>query len=147
MACKNKCIIAEGHPSVTLCNGQTVPHHGHKTSNGCPLVSTLNDIHGWENLKGGAIAPAFYQDDEGEWQPKYGKENLPEESPDEQVKAIDQTTGEPIPDLAYFIEAPDGTTYTGHTDADGLCERVKTFAVAELTVWLGEDALRKQQGR
>ena len=54
--------------------------------------------------------------------------------------------GEPIADLAYYIQAPYGSTYSGHTDENGLCERVTTFHIEELTVWFGEDAEQKRQG-
>ena len=62
------------------------------------------------------------------------------------MRAIDAKTGKPIPELTYYIEAPDGSTYIGHTDADGLCERVTTYQPEELAVWFGEDAEKKMQG-
>lgn len=64
---------------------------------------------------------------------------------DEQVRAVDHKTGDPISDLAYYIEAPDGSTYSGYTNAEGLCERVATARPEELTVWFGEDAEKKMQ--
>ena len=75
-----------------------------------------------------------------------GQEYLTEDSPDEQVRAVDAKTGEAIPELAYYIQAPDGSTYTGYTDAEGLCERVTTQQPEELTVWFGEDAEKKRKG-
>jgi uncharacterized Zn-binding protein involved in type VI secretion len=145
MACRKGCVIVQAHPCFTLPNGRQVPHHGHITSCGCPLQSTLNDVHGWSNENGEAIAATFYQSAEGEWLPKFGPEHFTEDSPDEQVRAVDAKTGEPLPDLAYYIEAPDGTTYTGHTNAEGLCERITTYQPEELTVWFGENAENKMQ--
>lgn len=66
--------------------------------------------------------------------------------PDEQVRAVDATTGEPISGLAYYIQTPDGTIYTGHTDNDGLCERVETDQPDDLVVLFGEDAEEKMRG-
>ena len=71
--------------------------------------------------------------------------NYPPDSPDEQIRVVDHKTGEPIPQLAYYIEAPDGSIYTGHTNDNGLCERVATYQPQELSVWLGEDAEKKKQ--
>lgn len=147
MTCKKNCVIAEGYAFSTLTNGCSQVIHGMKTSGGCPLISTLNDIDGVGNEGGDAIASRFYQTTEGEWLPKFGPEHVTEESPDEQVRAIDAKTGKPIPELAYYIEAPDGSTYTGYTDADGLCERVTTYQPEQLTVWFGEDAEKKKQGK
>ena len=146
MACKNGCVIAEGFARSTLSNGPHRVIHGMVTTGGCPLESTLNDIDGVGNEGGDAIAATFYQTPEGDWLPKFGPEHFTEESPDEQVEALDAKTGEPIADLAYYIQAPDGSTYSGHTDENGLCERVTTFHIEELTVWFGEDAEQKRQG-
>lgn len=146
IACRKNCVIVEGFIRSTLTNGRAQVIHGMVTSGGCPLQSTLNDIDGVGNEGGDAIASKFYQTTEGEWLPKFGPEHFTEESPDEQVRAVDAKTGKPIPELAYYIEAPDGSTYTGHTDADGLCERVTTYRPEELAVWFGEDAEKKMQG-
>jgi uncharacterized Zn-binding protein involved in type VI secretion len=140
IACLKNCVIAEGFPSVTLPNGRSLVTHGMMSSGGCPCYSTLNDIDGVSNESGAPIPATYYQTDEGEWLPKFGPEYFTEDSPDERVRALDDKTGEPIPDLAYYIKAPDGTTYTGYTDAEGLCDRIRTYQPAELTVWFGDDA-------
>lgn len=145
IACRKNCVIVEGFIRSTLTNGRPQVIHGMTTSGGCPCYSTLNDIDGVGNESGEAIASTFYQSAEGEWLPKFGAEHLTEDSPDEQVRAVDAKTGEPIPDLAYYIEAPDGSTYTGHTDENGLCQRVTTYQPEELTVWFGEEAEKKMQ--
>jgi uncharacterized Zn-binding protein involved in type VI secretion len=147
IACRKNCVIAEGFSGARLSNGRSQVIHGMLTTGGCPLQSTLNDIDGVGNESGGAVASTFYQTTEGEWLPKFGVDHFNEESPDEQVRAIDAKTGRPIPELSYFIEAPDGSTYNGHTDADGLCERITTFKPEELIVWFGEDAEKRREGR
>ncbi|MCL1620494.1 PAAR domain-containing protein [Ralstonia pseudosolanacearum] len=38
MACPKGCVIVEGHPFVTF-DGKMTPHHGHRTSYGCPLIT------------------------------------------------------------------------------------------------------------
>lgn len=64
---------------------------------------------------------------------------------DEQIRAVDHETNEPIPNLAYFIESPDGKTYAGRTNAKGLCERVETVSPEELHVWFGDEAEQKMK--
>jgi uncharacterized Zn-binding protein involved in type VI secretion len=44
MACRKRCVIAEGFARATLVNGRGRVIHGMKTSGGCPLISTLNDL-------------------------------------------------------------------------------------------------------
>lgn len=39
-------------------------------------------------------------------------------------RAIDESTGKPVPGMPYRIDLPDGTTLRGVTDADGYTERV-----------------------
>lgn len=146
MACQKNCVIANGFIRSTLTNGRPQVIHGMVTSRGCPLQSTLNNIDGVGNEGGDAIASKFYQTAEGDWLPKYDQEHFTDDSPDEQVRAVDVKTGEPISDLAYYIKAPDGSTYTGHTDKNGLSERVTTYQSEELSVWFGEAAEKKIRG-
>ncbi len=61
------CVIAEATPGFTLPNGRPVPHHGHVTSGGCPLISTLNDIHGKYNEGAKEAFSAFEPDSAGNW--------------------------------------------------------------------------------
>lgn len=146
VACRKNCVIAEGFICSTLSNGHAQVIHGMKTSGGCPCYSTLNDIDGVVNEVVEAVAAKHYQPTKGEWLANFGPEHFTEDSLlDEQVRAVDAKTGEPIPELAYYIEAPDGTTYTGHTNAEGLCERITTYQAEELTVWFGENAEKKMQ--
>lgn len=39
-------------------------------------------------------------------------------------RAVDEHTGEALPDMPYRIELPDGSSLRGRTDADGYTERV-----------------------
>ncbi|MCL1861513.1 MAG: hypothetical protein FWG52_08305 [Proteobacteria bacterium] len=73
-----------------------------------------------------------------------GASEEPEEVFDEQIQAIDEETGKPVPNLAYFIESPDGNTYSGFTDTNGLCERVTTDETKALSVWFGDEAEEKK---
>jgi uncharacterized protein (DUF2345 family) len=61
---------------------------------------------------------------------------------DEQIKAID-ALGNPIPELAYFIETPKGAVYHGKTNFSGDCERVETNDLETLKVWFGISAIQK----
>ncbi|ODV43326.1 hypothetical protein AWV79_18140 [Cupriavidus sp. UYMMa02A] len=65
---------------------------------------------------------------------------------DEQVRVVDKTQI-PIVGLAYYIATSDGATYHGYTDDDGRCERVSTEKPETLTVYLGEDAEMRMEGR
>jgi uncharacterized Zn-binding protein involved in type VI secretion len=142
VACRKNCVIIEGTPLVTV-DGRARVVHGMVTSNGCPCISTLNGIDGIGNDSGEAIATGYYQSANEGWLPKFGPEHFTKDSPDEQIRAINAKTGEPIPDLAYYIKAPDGTIYTGRTNSQGLCERVTTYHPEELTVWFGLAAEQK----
>ncbi len=46
MACRQGCTITGGTTLLILGNGQAAVHHGHRTSAGCMLVSTLNGMDG-----------------------------------------------------------------------------------------------------
>jgi len=66
MACRKNCVIAEGFSRSTLANGRSQVIHGMKTSGGCQLNSTLNDIDGVGNESSEAIPLSFMQDHIGE---------------------------------------------------------------------------------
>lgn len=151
--CKGVFPIAEGVLTTTL-YGKGVAVAGMKTACGAVLIATqFTDTVEWSN--GGA--GAGYSRAENVPQAKAlgitaaagatasAMANYPADSPDEQIRVVDHKTGEPVPELAYYIEAPDGSVYKGQTDDDGLCERVATYQPEELSVWLGEDAAKKVQ--
>lgn len=117
MACRKHCVIMEAHPCFTLSNGRQVPHHGHITTNGCPLESTLNDIHGWLNESGSAIPIRFAKDAEGEW---VGKHN---EGYDQIFHLTDDVTGEPLANRHYRMTF-NGEVIEGKTDNEGRTSKV-----------------------
>ena len=45
--CSQGCVIVEAADFYRLPNGKPVPFHGHRTSGGCPLHSTINDLCGY----------------------------------------------------------------------------------------------------
>jgi uncharacterized Zn-binding protein involved in type VI secretion len=113
MKCRKNCVIAQAHPLYTLPNGQQVPHHGHVTSGGCPLESTLNDIHGWGNESQEPIALTFKQDENGNcvgatFAEQIGKRFL----------VTDSETGKPLANRA-FIAIVGGIRHEGRTDQEG----------------------------
>jgi hypothetical protein len=59
-------VIAEGYAFSTLTNGRSQVIHGMKTSGGCHLVSTLNNIDGVVNENGAAAPTAFFQNAAGD---------------------------------------------------------------------------------
>lgn len=62
---------------------------------------------------------------------------------DEQIIAIDATTGKPIHYYPFFIETEDGRTYMGRTDNGGKTPRISTQGKQLLTVYWGEEAVLK----
>ncbi|AKP33028.1 type VI secretion system Vgr family protein [Yersinia aleksiciae] len=65
----------------------------------------------------------------------------PDESLDEQLRAVDESTGEPMVEYAYYAKSQDGQIYSGFTDAQGLTERMVTQGKSEITVLWGDEAL------
>jgi uncharacterized protein (DUF2345 family) len=62
---------------------------------------------------------------------------------DEQVRAA--ASGVALVEYPYFIEAVDGRTRAGRTDATGLLPRIGTDASDDYTVHWGDDALARQE--
>lgn len=69
--------------------------------------------------------------------------DYPDESLDEQLRAIDESTGEPLVEYAYYAKSQDGQVYSGFTDAQGLTERMVTQGKSEITVLWGDEALAR----
>ncbi|AYB62919.1 PAAR domain-containing protein [Ralstonia solanacearum] len=140
MACPRGCVIAEGHPSVSF-YGKSLPHHGHRTSYGCPLLSTLNDVHGWG--EGGENVPErFFLNADGEW--VGAKEPALHEAPyDEQPHLI----APPIEGVPYYVVTMDGRTFSGRTAAHGLLPRIGTYGEDEYVVYWGDEVLAKMEER
>ncbi|MBF6986300.1 PAAR domain-containing protein [Cupriavidus sp. IK-TO18] len=59
---------------------------------------------------------------------------------DEQVHLVDEITQKPLAGVAYVIDVSDGTSYSGHTDEDGFCQRIMTAKAETLTIYTGDDA-------
>lgn len=126
MACRKNCVIIQGHPFVTF-DGKQTPHHGHLTSGGCPLISTLNDIHGWGAAEGEEIPVRFVQDEEGVW---VGKMN---EGYDQHFLLADEATGSPLVNRYYRMSC-NGRIIEGKTDSDGKTEKVVSDDPVEVTI-------------
>lgn len=57
---------------------------------------------------------------------------------DEQVRAINTLTGEPIPFLPYKIQTTEGEVFYGETDEEGKTIRVATMQAQDIKVFWGE---------
>jgi type VI secretion system secreted protein VgrG len=57
---------------------------------------------------------------------------------DEQVRAMNELTGEPIPFLPYKIQTAEGEVFYGETDEDGKTIRIATMQPQKITVFWGE---------
>lgn len=133
MACRKNCVIVEGHPLVSF-NGKMLAHHGHRTSHGCPLLSTLNGVHGWGSDSSEPIATDYFQNADGQWAPK-----VEDAQYDEQA----QLTSPPIEGVPYYIETRDGRVFSGTIGKGGLLPRIDTYGEDEYTVLWGDEALAK----
>lgn len=148
--CKGIFPIAEG-VFTTIFYGSGVAVAGMKTACGAVLIPTqFTDTVEWSNGDAGAGSSKTVQSAQAlriaAAAVALALAKLPDDSPNEQIRAVDHKTGEPLPELAYYITAPDGSIYAGLTDEDGLCKRVATYQPEELSVCFGEDAEKKMQG-
>ncbi|WP_058894721.1 PAAR domain-containing protein [Herbaspirillum rubrisubalbicans] len=127
MACRKNCIIAHGFPRSTLTNGRSQVIHGMKTSAGCPLQSTLNEIDGVGSDDGEEIPVRFVQNDEGEW---IGKMN---EGYDQHFVVTDEQTGQALANRYYRMTC-NGKVIEGKTDIDGKTSKVSSDDPVEVTI-------------
>jgi uncharacterized Zn-binding protein involved in type VI secretion len=138
---KLNCVIVGHVPTATMQNGREMFHHGHLTSGGCPLLSSLNDIAGI-GVEEGVAAPVLLLEPGGRnWAPVAAGED----AYDEQA----QLTAEDTPALAgmpYYIETANGRTLSGRADALGLLPRVETPDADEYMIFWGDEALAKMNG-
>jgi uncharacterized Zn-binding protein involved in type VI secretion len=113
-------------------DGKAVAYHGCKTACGAMLISgqsvTTVDFGGGSGAGTASASIAEAAADE------------PVQEFDEQIRAVDQATGQPLADLAYFVQTASGKKFSGRTDADGLCERISTVDAEDLQVWFGPEA-------
>lgn len=117
MACPKNCVIAQGFVRSTLTNGRAQVIHGMKTSRGCPLVSTLNDIDGVGSE--GEVHAAFAPDADGGWRGISPPEGGHEAVHDEYFIIVDKETQVPARNRMYRITLDSGEIIEGQTDDEG----------------------------
>lgn len=138
---KHDCVIVGHHATSTMANGREMVHHGHLTSGGCPLLSTLNDIAG-VGLEDGMSAPVVaWQADGRNWVP--ATEDVP--LYDEQA-LLHGPVDVAFAGLPYFVETSNGRTLSGRADSQGLLPRIETVGSEEYTVFWGDEALARMSG-
>lgn len=118
LACRKYCVIVQAHPRFTLPNGKNVPHHGHITTGGCPLISTLNDIHGWSNESGVDVPEAYRQNKEGEWVGVFSPRRH-EDCEHDQHFIFEDHEGQPLEGISYRVTDERGAVIEGKTCAEG----------------------------
>lgn len=114
MDCAQGCTIAEALDHFRLPNGQGVPHHGHRTSGGCPLHSSVNEKNGYRNSLGAEVPLQFVRNGEGGWAAcTHG-------APYDIVFEVkEEQTGRPMADVPYRVVLDSGAVFDGRTDAQG----------------------------
>ncbi|RAM67148.1 PAAR domain-containing protein [Herbaspirillum rubrisubalbicans] len=127
IACRKKCIIADGYPLSTLTNGCAMVIHGMKSSAGCPIHSTLNDTDGVGVDDNAEIPLRFVQDEAGDW---IGKMN---EGYDQHFLLRDDVTGEPLADRHYRMTL-NGKVLEGKTDSNGKTQKVAFDDPADVAI-------------
>jgi len=139
LICRKNCVIAEGYARRRLTNGRNAVLHGMKTSGGCPLLSSLNNLDGVGNDTGMPIPAGFFLNPDGRWT---GAPPMPApgESPYDEQAQLQAAQAEGMP---YFVETKDGRKYAGRVGADGLLPRVETCGEDEYTVLWGDEALAR----
>jgi uncharacterized Zn-binding protein involved in type VI secretion len=148
MACMKSCVVAAGEHHFTLPDGLPQALHGDKTSGGCPLISTLNGIHGTSNASGEPLATAYFQP-----AALAAASLVPEVAPapsadqpwvpgqyDDRYVLLGASDGKPLADTVYAIEREDGSIEHGTTDADGHTHLLKqTLEVEHVRIYLEEN--------
>ena len=64
----------------------------------------------------------------------------------QQVRAINETTGEAIAHLSYKMQTGDGDVFYGSTDEDGKTIEVRTVSQQAVKVWWGVASLGQEEG-
>lgn len=128
IACKHGCYVRDGDQTHRATNGRPIPHHGHCSTRGCPLISTLNEIDGRGDSSTPA-ASAFYKTEDGEWLADGPFFEEPTSNHDRAIKLVCSLTGAPIEDQAYEICA-EATTEAGATCENGLTAVLPTGMAA-----------------
>lgn len=129
IACRRNCIIAEGQPSCFMSDGKKQPYHGHVTAPGaCPLISTLNEIDGWEVEDGAEIAASFAKDEEGNWV------GVSTNDYDQHFFIKNDQTNAPLAHVKYRITLDDGRMLEGVSDENGLTEKISANSPLNATI-------------
>jgi uncharacterized Zn-binding protein involved in type VI secretion len=137
MACRKSCVIAEGFSRSTLSNGRNRVIHGMKTSGGCPVHSTLNDIDGVGNESGETVHLGFTQDHNDQWVGNTaGVSSSVPQTYDEQFLLLDRD-GRPLVDTYYTAKLASGELIRGATDDEGKTQRFYTPDVHHIEIYLG----------
>jgi uncharacterized Zn-binding protein involved in type VI secretion len=119
MACRKNCIIADGVIRSTLTNGRAQVTHGMKTSNGCPLVSTLNDIDGVGDDEITEVPCAFAPDGAGGWKGVTPPPAEHDNAYDEYFILLDESSGIAATNRSYRITFDSNESIEGFTDDQG----------------------------
>lgn len=137
MECRKNCVIAEGFSRSTLANGHSRVIHGMRTSGGCPVSSTLNDIDGVGNQSGEPIPLGFIQDHNGEWVGNTaGVTSSVRHAYDEQF-LLRGGDGRPLVGTYYTAKLASGELFHGETDDEGKTQRFYTTDAHHIEIQLG----------
>lgn len=137
MACRNSCVIAEGFARSVLDNGRCRVIHGMKTSGGCPLLSSLNDIDGIGDASGEAIPLGFTQNHNGQWVGNAaGVNSSVKQAYDEQFLLLGGDS-RPLARIYYTAKLAAGELVHGETDDEGKTQRFYTTAEQHIEIHLG----------
>lgn len=129
MNCPQRCVISEAIDYFTLPNGLKVPHHGHRTSAGCPLQSTANDKNGYHNGSGVVVPAQYVPDGNGGWMA------CTHESPfDLSLIVRDERTGQPMAGVPYRVALESGRAVNGRTDSAGRTDVVHSDRPEHATI-------------
>ncbi|HEY2452821.1 MAG TPA: type VI secretion system tip protein VgrG [Scandinavium sp.] len=104
------------------------------------VTSPEGDIYEGISDSSGKTAPLY------SLTPGNMKIEFPDTLSDEQFKAIDKSTGEPVSGYAYFITAESGESISGYTDINGYTQRIETKDESTVEVLWGEDAIERMNG-
>lgn len=127
--CPKHCVVAEACDFFTLPNGQRVPHHGHRTSAGCPLNSTANEKSGHVNMSGAVVPARYVSDGNGGW---VECQHVADYDLSFEVK--DEQSGKPLRGVPYRIVLNDGRAVEGLTDAIGRTQSIHSDQPEQATI-------------
>lgn len=144
ITCRKNCVIVAGDHHATLPDGLPMALHGDKSSGGCPLISTLIDIHGVGNAAGAPIVTAYFQPLAAAAlaaaaaapgaaavpQAVADEPWVPAEFDDHYV-LLGASDGKPLANTVYAVEREDGSVEHGITDASGHTHMLKQTLDAE----------------